>query len=89
MNLHEKTIGIATQVRLTCRNKLCNLKEENKVKRTLFRKYNFRTNSNESFAVNCQLVLSMLQMRCGSTEAATLLNFLDLPDFGAFHRMLF
>ena len=89
VNLHENTIGIATQVGLTCTNKLCNLKEENKVKRTLFRKYNFRTNSNESFAVNCQLVLAMLQIGCGSTEAGVLLTFLDLPNSSAFHRMSF
>ena len=89
VNLHENTIGIATQVGLTCRNQRCNLNEQNKVKRTLFRKYKFRTDSNESFAINCQLVLSMLQMGCGSTETGVLLTFLDLPNSHAFHRMSF
>ena len=89
VTLHENTIGIATQVGLTCKNQRCNLKQQNKVKRTKFRKYNFRTDLNESFAINCQLVLSMLQMECGSTEAGVLLTFLVLPNAHAFHRMSF
>ena len=78
VTLQEKTVGIATQVGLTCKNQRCSLKDENKVNRTKFRKHNFRTDSNESFAVNCQLVLSMIQMGCGATETGTLLTYLDL-----------
>ena len=62
VTLQEKTVGIATQVGLTCTNQRCSLKGENKENRTKFTKHNFRTDSNESFAVNCQLVLSIIQM---------------------------
>ena len=36
---HESTSCVATQVELTCENQRYNLKDENKVKRSKFRKY--------------------------------------------------
>ena len=82
--LREITTGIATSVYLTCKNQRCNLNESNKVHRTKFMKYNSRPDSNESFAINCQLVLSLMQMGCGSTEADVLLTFLNLPNAHTF-----
>ncbi len=87
--LHEKTTGIATSVHLTCKNQRCNLNESNKINRTKFVKYNFRPDSNESFAINCQLVLSLMQMGCGSREADVLLTFLDLPNAHTFYTKTF
>ena len=87
--LKESTIGIATSIRLTCTNKRCSLNESNKLKMTKFRKHNNRQDSNESFAINIQLILSLLQMGGGSTEAGVLLAFLDLPNSNTFHTKTF
>ena len=55
--LREMTMGIATSVHLACKNQQCNLNEINKINRTKFMEYKFQPDSNESFAINCQLVL--------------------------------
>ena len=87
MLLSETTVGIATQVKLTCQNKECNLCEKNKVKKTDEKK--FRKNSSESFALNCQFVLALMQTGCGGSEADVLLTFLDLPHSSTFHKFTF
>ena len=87
--LKENTIGIATSVQLTCTNRRCCLNVTNKLNRTNYSEYNCRPNSNESFAINVQLVLSLLQMGGGSTEAGVLLTFLDLPNSQTFHTKTF
>lgn len=55
----------------------------------MLKKYKLRTDLNDSFAVNRQLVLSMSQMGCGSTETGILFTYLDLPNAHAFHRTSF
>ena len=79
--LTELTIGIATQVTLTCQNSRCNSSNSNKVKKTSVMKNKFcRNDTAEMFAINCQFYLSLLQTGCGSTEADTFISFLDLPN---------
>ena len=87
ISLKESTVGIATSVKLTCTNPTCTLNHSNKIRRTKFSKKNLR--SNESFAINCQLVLGLIQMGGGSTEAGVILTFLNLPNSNAFHTKSF
>ena len=89
VSLHELTTGIATTDHLTCKNQKCNLNEHTKINRTELTKYNFRPDSNESFAINCQLVLCLIQMGGASTEADTLLTYLDLPSGHTFFSKQF
>ena len=88
--LQEKmTTGIATSVYVTCKNQQCNLNKSSKINRMKFMKYNFWSDSNESFAINWQLVLSLIQMEYGYTEADMLLMFLELLNMHTFHTKTF
>ncbi len=89
VSLKESTTGIATTVKLTCKNQRYNLNEQTKINRTKLAKYNNRLDSNESFAINCQLVLCLIQMGCALTEAQTLLTYLDLPNGHTFFTKSF
>ena len=80
VSLMERTTGVSTQIILTCTNSSCNMNDTNKLKKTDNVKHKFKVGSAESFALNCQFVLSLLQSGCGSTEAETLITFLDLPN---------
>ena len=62
-------------------NKLC---EKNEFQRTRFQK-----KSNESYALNCQFVLALMQLGGGNSESETLLNFLNLPNGSAFKKKTF
>ena len=87
VTLTECTTGIATVVNLTCNN--CKIKHNNNSKKTDYEKLGFRKNSVESFAINCQLVLALMQTGCGAAEAATLLTFLDMPHSSTFQKCSF
>jgi len=89
VSLTETTVGIATQIKLTCKNQRCNLCEKNEVNKTNSKTHNFRKNSSESFAINCQFVLALMQSGCGGSEASVLLTFLDLPHSSTFHKSTF
>ena len=89
VSLKELTTGLATQVILTCNNPNCNTREKNKVKKTNYREHKFRVDSTESFAINCQFVLSLLQCGCGSSEAETFLTFQNLPNAPSFKIFFF
>ena len=89
VSFKELTTGISTQVILTCKNPRCGMNESNKVKKTNYKKHKFRIDSAESFAVNCQFVLSLLQSGCGSVEASTFITFMDLPNAPSFQRKTF
>ena len=87
--LTEATTGLATEVLLTCQNSGCKLKHKNKVKKTKVKEHKFRSDSAESFAINCQFVISLLQTGCGSTEAETTMTYLDLPNGPSFRTKTF
>ena len=61
VSLMERTTGVSTQIILTCTNSSCNMNDTNKVKKTDNVKNKFKVGSAESFALNCQFVLSLLQ----------------------------
>ena len=84
----ELAMGVSTQIILTCKNSSCNMNEANQVKNTDNVKHKFKVSSAESFAINCQFVHSLLQSGCRSTEAATLITFLDLPNTSLFKKKL-
>ena len=88
--IDELTTGIATQIKLTCQNRRCTSKNlKNKVKRTMFQKEEIRTDDPaESYALNCQFVLSLIQNGCGSTEAESIMIYLDLPNAPSFKKKL-
>ena len=85
------TTGIATQIKLTCQNQRCTSKNlKNEVKRTIFKKEKVRVNDPaESYAINCQFVLCLIQNGCGSTEGESLMTYLDLPNAPSFKKKTF
>ena len=85
--MDDTTTGIATEINLSC--KKCEMKAKTKVRRTNHRNIKFRTNSSESFAINCQFTLGLMQVGCGSAEAGVLLSFMDLPHNYTFQRNTF
>ena len=89
VNIGETTIGIATQVVMTCKNKKCNIVKNNFVRRTNWKEHKFRIDSSESYALNCQFVLGLMQTGCGAQEAAVNLTFLDLPHASTFQKTTF
>ena len=58
VSIRETTVGIATEVNLAC--KYCNIKKTNNVRRTDSKKYKFRSDSSESYTLNCQFVLALM-----------------------------
>ena len=87
--MSEKTIGVATQVSLCCRNIYCGVIKKNYVRRTNYVQNNFRIDSSESYALNCQFVLALMQTGCGASEASVNLTFLDLPHASTFQKSTF
>lgn len=89
--IDELTTGIATQIKLTCQNQRCTSKNlKNEVKRTIFKKEKVRVNDPaESYAINCQFVLCLIQNGCGSTEGESLMTYLDLPNAPSFKKKTF
>ena len=85
LDLMETTVGIATEVHLVCKRIKCSLNKKNLVRRTT----KFRKGSSESYALNCQLVLALMQIGCGNAESETMLNFLDLPHGSTFKKSTF
>ena len=59
------------------------------MRRTDCKKQNFRIDSSESYALNCQFVLGLIQTGCGAQEAAINLTFLDLPHASSFQKTSF
>ena len=59
------------------------------MRRTDSKKYKFRSDSSESYAFNCQFVLALMQTGGGSSEAAAIITFLDLPHASTFHTNTF
>ena len=88
--IDELTTGIATQIKLTCQNRRCTSKNlKNRVKRTMFQKEKNKTDDPaESYALNCQFMLCLIQNRCRSTEAESLMTYLDLPNALSFKKKL-
>ena len=89
VDLLEHTNGVSTEVQLLCRNKNCGMHVRNDLKRTKYKEKKFRADSSESYALNCQFALGLMQIGCGNSESETLLNFLDLPHGGTFKRTTF
>jgi hypothetical protein len=50
---------------------------------------NAQKNSSESFALNCQFVLRLMQIGEGSSEAGVIFTYLDLPHSSTFHKNTF
>ena len=84
ISITETTVGIATEVTLTCKS--CDLNEKNNVRRSDFRKHKFRQDSSESYALNCQFVLGLMQGGGGASEANVIITFLDLPHASTFQK---
>ena len=87
LRLFESTVGVATEVALKCLDcskAICNL-----VRRTDYKKLKFRQNSSESYSLNCQFVMALMQLGCGNAESETLMNFLELPHGSTFKRSTF
>ena len=87
VDLSETTIGISTVVSLSCRH--CKRKNEGFSRRTNYKELGFHQNASESYAINCQYVLGLMQMGAGNAESETLLNFLDLPHGSTFKKTTF
>ena len=89
--IDELTTGIATQIKLTCQNQRCTVKNlKNKVKRTKFQKEKIRTDDPaETYALNCQFVLCLIQNGCGSSEAESIMTYLNLPNAPSFKKKTF
>lgn len=87
VKLTEATTGIATQIKLTCKS--CAMMKKSLVRRTAAKKQKFRMDSSESFALNCQFVIGLMQVGGGSAEAGVLLTFLDLPHSSTYQRHTF
>jgi len=89
--IDELTTDIATQIKLTCQNQRCTSKSlTNKVKRSIFKKEKIRIDDPaESYAINCQFVLCLIQNGCGSTEGESLMTYLDLPNAPSFKKKTF
>ena len=85
LDLMETTVGIATEVHLVCKKVKCSLNKKSLVRRTT----QFRKGSSESYALNCQLVLALMQVGCGNAESETIINFLDLPHGSTFKKSTF
>ena len=85
----ENTIGIATEVQLGCKNRHCNMHAKYEAKKTDCERNKFRKGTSESFAINCQFILALMQTGCGGSEASVLLTFLDLPHSSTFHKSTF
>ena len=89
VHVSEITIGIATQVSVACKGRHCNMKGNNKVRRTSDKNKDIRPNSSASFAINCQFVLALMQTGSGSTEAGTMVSYLNLPNSSTFQSTTF
>ena len=87
LRLSEQTVGVATEVILRCID--CRNKKSNLVRRTDYKNLKFRPNSTESYSLNCQFILALMQIGCGNAESETLLNFLELPHGSTFKRSSF
>lgn len=79
LTLTEKTIGIATRLKICCKN--CELVMETDCDRSLHEsKERMRYNGNETYALNVMLVLALQQIGGGGSDAIKLLTFLNLPN---------
>ena len=87
IKLSDHTTGIATEINLSC--KCCDMKKKNLVRQTNYREQKFRKNSSESFAINCQFIIGLMQIGGGASEAGVILAFLDLPHSSTFQRHTF
>ena len=87
--LTESTTGIATEVKLKCKNRNCKLDEMNKLRKCNYKNYRSRQGSSESFCINLQFVLALMQVGAGAAESGTLLTYLDMPHANTFHRNTF
>ena len=59
------------------------------MRRTKYEKLLYDKRSSESHAINCQFVLSLMQIGGGNAESEILLNFLDLPHGSTIRRFTF
>jgi len=90
MKVIEKTVGIATEIDVSCTRISC----KNKNNKTACRRTNLDEKcstgaSVESFALNCSFVLGMQQIGAGGAESDTILTYLSLPHAHTFHRCSF
>lgn len=89
VSLTETTTGIATEVKLKCKNRNCKLDQKNKLRKCNYKNYRSRQGSSESFCINLQFVLGLMQVGAGAAESGTLLTFLDMAHANTFHRNTF
>ena len=59
------------------------------MRRTDYKDLKFRVDSTESYSLNCQFVLALMQIGGGNAESETLLNFMELPHGSTFKRSSF
>ena len=73
IDLTERTVGIATQLEITCPS--CNRTVHTECERGMHKKEKERYSANETFALNIMLVLGLQQIGGGCSDAMKLLTF--------------
>jgi len=88
--LLEKTVGIATKVKLSCENKKCDCtKESASFRSRTGGDVSMKYNAVESYALNCLLVLALQQVGGGAAESCIILTYLGLKAPASFQNKHF
>ena len=77
LNIDESTVGIATEVILSCKS--CDNVKKNFVRQSNRKKIPVKKTSSAAYSTNIQFVLALMQIGCGNAETQIMIDFLDLP----------